>query len=151
MKRQLAEAVSWSARCSEDLSNALIPADNQCSRLLKPTIAVVVPNGAYSRLEVDRKARFDVTDLDAAYAESLVVVNGPDHTNGGEKSVPDQPLTITVAAATCDTGSGGLVPANVAECRFDTPKDGRISILVSGPVKDDPIQVSVTLRRFRMQ
>ena len=114
-------------------------------------LAVVVPNGAYSKLAPDRTARFDVTGLDAAYAESLVMVNGPDHTNGGEQSAPDKPLTLTVEGATCDATSGGLVPANVAECRFDTPKDGRLSILVSGPVKDDPIQVSVTLRRARMQ
>lgn len=41
MKHQLAEDVSWSRGCSEDLSNALILADCQCSRLLKPTVFVV--------------------------------------------------------------------------------------------------------------
>jgi len=38
VKHQLAEEVSWSRRCSEDLSNALIRADRQCSRLPRSKI-----------------------------------------------------------------------------------------------------------------
>lgn len=114
-------------------------------------VSIEVPGGAYATLGPNRTARFDVTGLNAAYAESLVVVNGPDHTEAGKHPASGNPLTVTITAAACDAAPAGPAPANVAECRFDTPKDGHLTILVSGPLKDDPIQVSLTLRRARLQ
>lgn len=116
-----------------------------------PAVAVRAPGGSYAKLGPGRARSFDVGRLPPGYPETLIVVNGPDHTDLGKGSAPVHPVSVTVAGASCDPPSPGLIPPNVAECRFDTPPDGKLSFVVSGPKEGDPIQVTVTLRRERMQ